>query len=186
MGLTTHPSILISSGVEAGRFTVSFSECSFVIGCGDVLLTSALWNCATHTLKIKTLQHEHPVHEVALNHIQFHKKYLILSNCINLFDSIQGAVSTRILPNGGAIAFYERGSPFFKIYTVINCAVEILNIVHYLEHNEFSVSLRVILYKPIYYLVLYESNLQYTCEFQCCRSSMPMGVFCFWKEDCEK
>lgn len=47
---------------------------------------------------------------------------------------------------------------FLKTYSVIKCAVEILNIVHYLEHNEFSVSLRVILYKPIYYLVLYESN----------------------------
>lgn len=60
------------------------------------------------------------------------------------------------------------GSPFFKICTVVNCAVEILNIVHYLEHNEFSVSL-VIFLQAYLLLVLYKS--------QFCNMSSTSSVF---------
>lgn len=71
--------------------SVFLRKCSFVIGC-DALLTSALWNCATNTLE--THQHEHQVHGVAPNYIRLIQnicnlrfiKYLLLSNCINLFD----------------------------------------------------------------------------------------------------
>lgn len=46
---------------------------------------------------------------------------------------------------------------FFKIYAVVNYAVEILIIVHYLEHNEFSVSLSRFL-QAYLLLVLYKSQ----------------------------
>ncbi len=117
-------------------------------------LCHRVW-CSFNLSAVPQTQREH--HGVVLIHIRLIQhicnlhfiKYLLLSNCVNLFD---GAVSTRILPNGAAIAFYGCGSPFFKIY-----AVEIAQSRSWLLYIIWNITSRFL--QAYLLLVLYEINL---------------------------